>query len=375
MAEDFYVYKRSGRKNYYAQFRDPKTGELGAAVSTGCSSEAAALRWAKKRLLELDEEAQRDATVTLGEYAEPFFGPACHYVARKLEEGKTLSTLYVRNNRTYVERFILPDPIAAIPLRELKRRDVLAWRSRLVAENGARRSSERALACLKVILSEAVYEELLDYSPASRVAPPAYDRKERQALELETLREVLLPSRYAEPRHWIATLAAAATGMRAAEIRALTWANVDFERRVIRVVQAFKDQAHRLGPPKSGKPRVVPMAAVLVGALRAWRDRMPPEDLGDWVFGFSKNRPLGYKEWLAAFKKAAKGAGVPTASLHTLRHTLNTHLRGEVDDVRLRSSFGWSGPVIQDAYTHADAMDWQRQAQAIDGLLDAPPRP
>lgn len=63
------------------------------------------------------------------------------------------------------------------------------------------------------------------------------------------------------------------------------------------------------------------------------------------------------------------GAGCPGATLHVLRHTLNTHLRGLVPDVKLQAAFGWSGAEIQNVYSHAELYDVSEQSRAIDALI------
>jgi len=368
MAEDFYIFQRGERKNFYVQFRDPRTGKLGNARSSGKSSEAAALRWAKNELRDMVErEGKRPvSSMSLGDWARPFFGDSCAYLKRRRTEGKSYSAQYVRTCEDYIGRYIVPDRIADIPLCELRRRDILDWRQRLVDNQGARRTAQRALQVLKVVLNEAVYNELIEYSPASRVAMPVYEKKERQAISLDSLALLLAPERYTEPRHWLATVTAAFTGMRASEVRALEWPALDFDRRLIYVTQAFKDQTSRLGPPKSGKPRVAPMPEGLATLLLEWKKHAKSR----WVFGFSENRPLGYKEWHYSVTKAAKAAGCEGATIHYLRHTLNTYLVGAgVDQAIVRASFGWSGVEIQGNYTHADKFDYSAQARAIDRII------
>jgi integrase len=370
MAEEYYIFRRKGRENLYVQFRDPRTRKLGAAKSSGKTSEAAALRWAKAEYRRIVEESAKlpSPDITLRTWAEPFFGESCPYVARRKIEGKKFSAHYIRDNRDYLERFVLTDSsLVDLPLKEVRRRDILAWRQRLVAAHGARRSSARIVQVLKKVLNEAVYQELLDYSPAAKVSLPAYEKKERDAVDLDSLKKMLDPVNYADPRHWAATVTAAFTGMRAAEVQALEWDNLDFERRVIYVRQAFKDQSWTLGPPKSGKPRVAPMPETLAALLLKWRK---VNETPRWVFGTGKVWALGYKNWNAAVKKAAKAAGCPGARLHYLRHSLNTYLIGAgVDPAIVRASLGWSDEKVQAGYTHADKFDYRAQAEAIDRFL------
>lgn len=375
MAEDYYVFARSGRKYLQVQFRDPRTGKLGAAVSSGATSEAAAIRWAKKELKNriVEAEGKPRASTPLGDYARPFFGEKCPYLERKRDEGKTYSALYVSMSRKYLETYLLPDEIATIPLGKLRRSDVLEWRRRLVEKCGYRRFLSHILGVLKVVLNEAVYNEIIDYSPASKVANPTYEKQERHAVELNALSRMLSPGLYVDPRHWMATVIAAKTGMRAGEIRALSWGQLDFKRGLILIDRAFKDQSSRVGPPKSGKPRVAPMSPGLSNLLQSWKKNQEAargDKLGVWVLGYSENRALGYKQLHEAVRRAADLAGCPGVTMHYMRHTLNTYLRGAgVNNDLLMASFGWRGGTIQDNYSHPEMYDYTDQAKAIDQII------
>ena len=70
-------------------------------------------------------------------------------------------------------------------------------------------------------------------------------------------------------------IAAIFTGMRASELRGLSWDHVDLKNQIIRVRQRA-DFKGKLGPPKSGAGiRDIPMAPLVVNTLGAWRARCP----------------------------------------------------------------------------------------------------
>src|SRR6266536_2475552 len=78
-------------------------------------------------------------------------------------------------------------------------------------------------------------------------------------------------------------LTAVFTGMRASELRGLSWQDVDLDKSVIHVRQRADAWGH-IGPPKSkaGK-RDIPLAPIVVNALRQWRPGCPRGEL-DLVF-------------------------------------------------------------------------------------------
>ena len=72
-------------------------------------------------------------------------------------------------------------------------------------------------------------------------------------------------------------LVAARTGLRAGELRGLQWADLDFERDQLHVRRSIV--RGEVVTPKSGKPRVLPMAADAAEVLRAERHLRGP-----WVW-------------------------------------------------------------------------------------------
>jgi len=113
------------------------------------------------------------------------------------------------------------------------------------------------------------------------------------------------------------------TGMRRGEILALHWDEVDFERR--RITVRYTNWQGRLGSPKSGRIRVVPMTGDLAEALHAWRSTgvgtsplvFPNRrgDLTNWHSGAGR-----------ALDRALERAGLRHIRLHDLRHSFASHL-------------------------------------------------
>jgi integrase len=62
-------------------------------------------------------------------------------------------------------------------------------------------------------------------------------------------------------------------GLRPGEVRALEWTDVDLDKGAIKVRRSVR--LGRLGTPKSGEGRLVPIGPTLVETLRAWRQKQP----------------------------------------------------------------------------------------------------
>lgn len=171
-------------------------------------------------------------------------------------------------------------------------------------------------------------------------------------------------------------LTAARTGMRASELRALTWEDVDFQRRQIHV-RRRADRWNQIGDPKSGAGyRAIPMTDMLANTLKQWKLACPISEQG-LVFpngaGNVENHGNLYARvfgpaWIAA------GAALPTGrtdengepimrpkyGIHALRHffaswLINEKARGglEVSLKRAQVLLGHSTmQMTADTYGH-----------------------
>ncbi len=115
--------------------------------------------------------------------------------------------------------------------------------------------------------------------------------------------------------------------MRSSELRGLTWSDVDFDEREIRVRQRA-DKYNVLGPPKSKTGRrVIPMTPMVANSLREWKLACPKGE-ANLVFPTSRgnvennaniwNRGMVPLERKCGFIGA--GTTKPKYGLHALRH-------------------------------------------------------
>ncbi|MCX5743918.1 MAG: site-specific integrase [Proteobacteria bacterium] len=160
------------------------------------------------------------------------------------------------------------------------------------------------------------------------------------------------------------------TGMRLDEALHLRWIDVDLEHRQITISQGRK------GPPKSGKPRTIPILDAAVLALLREMKIAAGTDTLLWP-GASRDkdgrqRPRDQSAVSRPFKLAVKRAGMPsTIHLHCLRHTFaGLYLTAGGDIYRLRNLLGHSSvKITEGTYGHlamgAFASDYGRVTIAM----------
>lgn len=171
----------------------------------------------------------------------------------------------------------------------------------------------------------------------------------------------------ADSRYHPAWLTLATTGMRRGELLALTWDDLDLERRRLTIRKALVVINHvpQVGPTKTGKARTIELDARTVAALRGWRSRQAQERLligeGYRDSGLVFTHPDGLlyhpERFSREFDRAVERHGLERIRLHDLRHTWATlALEAGVHVKVVSERLGHSSSVITlDTYSHVSA--------------------
>jgi integrase len=238
----------------------------------------------------------------------------------------------MRGYQMLVRLHIGPSSIGATKPALLTTPAIEKWRDKLVSGH-SRILARKILGTLKSVLSEAQRRGLVAQNAA---LPVRVATKKREIKKLEVGRDV--PGK-ADIQKLIATAAdlrwarhrpllitAAFSGMRASELRGLTWSAVDFDKRTITARQRA-DEWGTVGMPKSkAGQRAIPMSPVVFNTLREWRLTYPKGEL-DLVFPntLGKVHPLqniAHRFWRPLQKASGlvDEAGGPLFNFHALRH-------------------------------------------------------
>ena len=147
-------------------------------------------------------------------------------------------------------------------------------------------------------------------------------------------------------------LAAAQTGLRLGELRALRWRDVDWVAGRIRVRQNFV--LGEFGTPKTKRStRSVPLVDSLAGELERLYQGSRFQDDDDLVFAHpSTGEPIHKATIYARYQKAIEAAGIEPHRFHDLRHTFGTQAAST--GIPLRTIQEWMG--------HKDITTTQRYA-------------
>ncbi len=307
------------------------------AVSRSFDTKKDALEWSRHQEVRADRgelagSAKTLSRITLGELVERY-------------RDEIVPTKKGHEVEGYILTAFLRDPLARRKLSDLKLSDWIAYRDRrLTAITG--KSLSRELSPLRNMFTIArdQWELPLRDNPLGRLKLGNVDRRRERRLrpgELEALQQAAGKTR--NPLLLPIILFALETAMRRGEIVAMSWDNVDLERRSVLIPEA-----------KNGHPRRIPLSrkamAILEGLSRT----------GESVFPTSTNAiRLGWE-------KLTIRAGIDDLHFHDLRHEAISRLFEK----------GLTVPEVASISGHRDIRMLMRYAHAqtekITSKLDLP---
>lgn len=264
----------------------------------------------------------------------------------------TFSSFCVTHYRPHAEKYVKANTwekrasLLAFLMEHFGRWKLTELHSRLIDDYIERRraaglrnvSINNELRVLRIVVNFARKERKLPVADVAVKLLPEESRRVR-SWSLDEIDRFLVACQELEPEILPIAVCLLNTGMRKGEALALTWPQVDAERREIRIWPSDEWQ------PKNGKPREVPISNglwPLLSGARTSEKWVFPSRTGDrWRFWPKRQ-----------FNAVRKKAGV-TGGPHTLRHTFASHFLAKVPDLGLLAEIlGHSEESVTRLYQH-----------------------
>jgi integrase len=219
----------------------------------------------------------------------------------------------------------------------------------LTAKGLAPKTVANALVPLGGILRFARRRGYILDDPLRRLEKAERPRPTPRAQRVLGQAEIAALLRACLPRYRPLLATALYTGMRISELLALTWAEVDFDARLVRV-RAQLSRAHvgaparRVAPKTRAAVRDIPLAPQLATVLARERARARFSGDNDYVFATRLGTPLGHRNVArtalahAVTRARLDGRGRPPLRFHDLRHTFASHLIVDLPSTSARSA-------------------------------------
>jgi len=223
-------------------------------------------------------------------------------------------------------------------LSQLNAPTVRAFEDRLRKEGRSKAMVSKVIRSLGSLMADAQEQGLVAHNAVRDLSRKRRRGKKRQSdarqkgrlevgVDIPTNAEIKAIIHNLKGRWRPLLITAIFTGLRASELRGLTWTDVDFEKCVLHVRQRA-DRYNEIGPPKSkAGSRDVPLSPHTLNTLREWKLKCPKGDK-DLVFPNGKgnieslgniiNRGLIPTQVAAGI--VTKDGKAKYTGMHTLRH-------------------------------------------------------
>lgn len=282
------------------------------------------------------------------------------------ERGRSPAT--VRAYRADVQALLAYAGMAgATAVADLTTGHVRGWLGAGQGSGWSRATMARRAAAARTFTSWAVRAGVLSTDPAGRIASPRRRRQLPRVLdqaEAERLCESARAAAGSGPlglRDHALVEVLYATGARVAEVVGLDLADVDRERRALRVTG------------KGDKERVVPLGLPALRAMDTWlaagRGSMVTSASPPAVFLGLRGGRLDQRQAREAVARAGRAAGLTDVHPHALRHSAATHVLDGGADLRcVQELLGHATLTATEIYTHVS------QARLLAAYHQAHPR-
>ena len=291
---------------------------------------------------------------------------------------KALATKTLERYEELAKCHLLP-VIGGLSLARLKPTHVANVYAK-ASEKGLSPKSVRHVHSLLHAALEWAVEQNLCFRNVADVAKrdlPKAQRSPAKALTEEEARR-LLDAAVGTPWHAFFTLAFC-TGARRAELAALRWSNVDFERGTVTISESVVRTRNGLEfkGTKTGCVRVVPLNGLAIAALRSHRAAQNSKrlfkgeeyEVRGLVFADQLGRPWNPGSISNAFDRMARETKLSTTRLHDVRHSAATWLlQGGIDVRTVAAVLGHSTPVTT-LNTYAHVMPGA-EAKAVEAIAE-----
>lgn len=325
--------------------------------------------------------SKQNKAVLLKDYIKPYLSYERNpRVLRLKAMNKEPGITHIKKQAAHLSNHVLTDPIVDIPLTELNPGDCIDFQHRIYNKlPGKYNTINKVMLALKYVLSEAVTRGDIPASPAARIGSIDYKKKQKRIFSIEKTREIFNdPERFPSLIAFQVFRFTAFTGMRASEVLALHWEQLDGD--ILTIDRAWKTR-HSLGLPKRNRIRKIPLPPSVL-------DHLPERSSSQLVFHNSEGERLGETWWIQNWWKIVydyDGTGTPIhfrdaeehVLPHGLRHAVNSYLIKEGIALQyIQTYLGWSRSAgdthmtkVQDGYTHIEVEDLRIISEVIERLF------
>jgi len=224
-----------------------------------------------------------------------------NWLARGARENLEQSTLamYEQHLRLHITPLL-----GAKRLNQLTKPMIEEYRDDLLDSGRSRAITRKILGSLSSLVKEAQRKGFVAQNVAEDVTARRSSRDKVKVVppSKEHMRTLFAEAIKARPMDHPLLMVLIFAGLRASEVRALPWSNIDLKRGLI-TVDRRADFRNMIGPPKSAAGfRTIPVGPKVIQALKKWKLRCPKSDK-DLVFPSEHGTPIFHNNLYLFFQE------------------------------------------------------------------------
>ncbi|MCA1027312.1 site-specific integrase [Cytobacillus kochii] len=364
-----YEYQKKGETYYYYAFEVKDSNGKRKTIKK---------RGFKGKKVARDAESQARLEWQNGRYVEPnqlLFG---EFITTWLKNKQNISEGTRHTNDGHLRNHIIPE-IGHIPLQKVKAEHIEGLISALYKKGLAEGTVRKIYNLVQTCFKSAEKKEYIGKNPFNILDDGAKPKVSKKKMDYWTKEEVKFFLNRVDNRFRIMYVLAIYTGMRRGEIIGLTWKNIDFDSKTIRVSQTLKHIEGFKGEVKTASGyRTVSISDSLIIELKKHRAMILKEKLAcsdyedfDLVVCHKDGRPINTGNFTRNWQRILEKTDARPIRFHDLRHTCASLLfSAGVHPKVVQEQLGHASiKITLDTYSHMQPNMQAEAAKALDQLL------
>jgi integrase len=315
-------------------------------------------------------------------YCRNFFSVEGHWAEKMRMKGHVYPEKYLAGRQGHLDVYIIP-AFGSLKPEEIKRRDIDQWLIYLKTPDGkslAGSTKNKIMYTMNVIFEELRDMEVLEKNPITGIRAFNKTPVNPRGIIDKGFMEKLFPCSYDKllkvwkSEMWVAMMMVFRdTGSRPGEARALTWADIDFEKRFIPFRKSVASgTTDRIKQTKTGTVKAGFLTQQTVRSLEIWKARSSFTEENNFIFSMDGKKPVNAVAVIRAFRKGLKNidASDKPWTPYWLRHSFGTYQMENLSQAEIMKLMGHKAEAITRVYQHPNNEILYRSAEEIKKKLD-----